>query len=227
MAEETKTTGTEVQQDPGAAGADPKAEGSLADKIRELLGFGPKKEEKQTDPETKPLKEEKQAEQKADPEGKNQEETDPAGKPPEKTYTQADLDAAVKAAREELEAQQAEEKRQAKLTPEQRAAEEQEAMKKQNAELSAKIKRMELEQKAAVKLAEKKLPAGLSGFLDYTDEEKMAASLDKIGALYQENLEAGIKERLKGKTPKGLGSAANLTDGMINAEIAKRIRGGV
>ena len=55
----------------------------------------------------------------------------------------------------------------------------------------------------------------------------MAASLEKIGSMYQESLEAGIKERLKGQTPKGLGSAANLTDGMISAEIAKRIRGGL
>lgn len=227
MAEETKTTVTETGQNPEASGADPKAEGGLADQIRRLLGLGPKKEEKSEGPETKPPKEEKQEEQKKDPEGKKPEGTEPTVKQAEKAYTQADLDAAVKAAKEELAAQQAEEKRLAKLTPEQRAAEEQEAVKKQNAELTAKIKRMELEQKAAVKLAEKKLPSGLADFLDYADEEKMASSLDKIGAMYQESLEAGIKERLKGQTPKGLGSAANLTDGMISAEIAKRIRGGL
>lgn len=98
-------------------------------------------------------------------------------------------------------------------------------MKKENAELTGKLKRMELEQKAAAKLAEKKLPVGLSEFLDYTDEARMAASLEKIGAMYQEQLETGIKERLKGTTPKGLGRAASLTDGMISAEIQKRIRG--
>ena len=98
---------------------------------------------------------------------------------------------------------------------------------KDNAELTGKLKRMELEQKAAAKLAEKKLPVGLSEFLDYTDEARMAASLEKIGAMYQEQLETGIKERLKGTTPKGLGGAASLTDGMISAEIQKRIRGGL
>lgn len=223
MAEETKTTATETQQPQEAAGTAPKEESSLADQIRRLLGLGPKKEEKPADPETKPPKEEKTAE----PEGKKPEENKPEGKQTEKTYTQADLDAAVKAAKEELAAQQAEEKRLAKLTPEQRAAEEQEAMKKQNAELAAKIKRMELEQKAASKLAEKKLPSGLADFLDYTDEAKMTASLEKIGSMYQESLETGIKARLKGQTPKGLGSAASLTDGMISAEIARRIRGGL
>lgn len=227
MAEETKTTMTETGQNPEASGTDPKAEGGLVDQIRKLFGLGPQKEEKQTEEESKPSQEEKQKEQQKNPEGEKPKEAKPEGTQTEKTYTQADLDAAVKAAKEELVAQQAEEKRLAKLTPEQRAAEEQEAIKKQNAELTAKIKRMELEQKAAAKLAEKKLPSGLAEFLDYTDEAKMTASLDKIGTMYQENLEAGIKERLKGQTPKGLGSSANLTDGMINAEIAKRIRGGL
>ena len=117
--------------------------------------------------------------------------------------------------------------RQKKLSPQEREAEEREAIKKENAELTGKLKRMELEQKASAKLAEKKLPGGLSEFLDYTDEARMAASLEKIGAMYQEQLETGIKERLKGTTPKGLGGAASLTDGMISAEIQKRIRGGL
>lgn len=227
MAEETKTTMTETGQNPEPTGTDLKAEGGLADQIRKLLGFGPKKEEKQADPEVKPSKEEKQVEQQKDPEGRKPDGTKTEGKQPEKSYTQADLDAAVKAAREELAAQQAEEKRLAGLTPEQRAAEEQEAVKKQNTELTAKIRRMELEQKAAAGLAEKKLPAGLAEFLDYTDEAKMEASLEKIGAMYKKDLEAGIREHLKGSTPKGLGSAAGPADSMINAEISKRIRGGL
>ena len=139
----------------------------------------------------------------------------------------AEIEKAVKEAKEAEEARRAEEKRLEKLSPQEREAEEREAMKKENAELTGKLKRMELEQKAAAKLAEKKLPVGLSEFLDYTDEARMAASLEKIGAMYQEQLETGIKERLKGTTPKGLGGAASLTDGMISAEIQKRIRGGL
>lgn len=229
MAEDVKmeTGGAPAQPEGTAAGAaTEKTEGGLVSQLKKLLGVGePEKEGK----EAKPAGEE------APPQGDGKPKTE---KPPEggkekaagKTYTQADLDAeiarAVQAAKEETAAAQAEEKRLAKLTPEERAAEEQAAMKKQNEELAAKIKRMELEQKAAARLAEKKLPSGLASFLDYTDEAKMTESLDKLGAMYQADLEAGIKERLKGSTPKGLGSAANLTDGMINAEIAKRIRGG-
>ena len=67
---------------------------------------------------------------------------------------------------------------------------------------------MELEQKASAKLAEKKLPADCRNSLDYTDEARMAASLEKIGAMYQEQLETGIKERLKGTTPSWTGRSS-------------------
>jgi len=216
MAEEGKATVEGTVEGAGSQEATQKSEGIL-EKIRGLVGVGKKEE---TDPKAPAdaTGQEKQKEEKKDPE---------EGKGKEKTYTQADLDAAIQAAKEEVAEQQKEQERLAKLTPEQRAAEEQEAVKKQNAELTAKLKRMELEQKAAAKLAEKKLPSGLASFLDYTDEAKMNASLEKIGTMYQEQLEAGIQERLKGATPKGLGSAANLTDGMIGTEIAKRIRGGL
>ncbi len=202
-------------------------EGGLLDKIRSLLGGSQKKEEGpgvQT-----PAKDGKTAGETKE-EGTDGKEAS-REKQAEKTYTQAELAAeiekAVKEAKEAEEARRAEEKRLEKLSPQEREAEEREAMKKENAELTGKLKRMELEQKAAAKLAEKKLPVGLSEFLDYTDEARMAASLEKIGAMYQEQLETGIKERLKGTTPKGLGGAASLTDGMISAEIQKRIRGGL
>lgn len=230
MAEDMKnleTGGAPAQPEGTAAGAaEEKTEGGLVSQLKKLLGVGDTakdgKEGKPSEEGTPPPGEKKPGTE-GNAEGKKE-------GTPGKTYTQADLDAevakAVQAAKDEIAAAQAEEKRLAKLTPEQRAAEEQEAMKKQNEELAAKIKRMELEQKAAAGLAEKKLPSGLAAFLDYTDEEKMTESLEKLGAMYQADLEAGIKERLKGSTPKGLGSAANLTDGIVNAEIAKRIRGG-
>lgn len=216
MAEETKiTTVTEGSQEAEGQEA-PQQQDGILEKIRGLLGGG-KKEEPASEPE-KPS--EGQEEKKETETGKEKETKI------EKTYTQADLDAAVKKALEQEDVQRKEKERLEKLTPEQRAVEEQESMKKKNAELTAKIQRMELEQKAAVKLSEKKLPAGLADFLDYTDETRMEASLEKIGVLYQEQLEAGIKERLKGSTPKGLGGAGSLTDSMISSEIAKRIRGG-
>lgn len=221
MAEETKTTVEAIGEVQTGQESSQKQE-SILDKIRGLVGGGKKEETESTsltggsDPSTK------KTEEKKDPE---------TGSGTEKTYTQADLDAAIQAAvaeaAEKAKAQKEEQERLAKLTPEQRAEEEHEAVKKQNAELTDKLRRMELEQKAAAKLKENNLPSGLADFLDYTDETKMAASLEKIGKMYKEQLEAGIRDHLKGETPKGLGSAANLTDGMIGAEITKRIRGGM
>lgn len=224
MAEEGKATVEGIAE--GAIGQETtqKPEGIL-EKIRGLVGVGKKEETDSKVPENQ----EGQKDQKDQEDQKNQEaqEKKPETGKKEKTYTQEELDAAIQAAKEAVAAQQKEQERLSKLTPQQREAEEQEAMKKQNAELTEKLKRIELEQKAAAMLSEKKLPAGLADFLDYADEAKMSASLEKIGAMYQEQLENGIKERLKGATPKGLGSAANLTDGMISTEIAKRIRGGL
>lgn len=222
--DEVKLEASGTVQETVGEGAAQKEGAGLADKVRGILGFSPKKEGKAGAPAAGAKEPEAGS---PAPEGEGKKETEPGKAAEEKTYTQADLDRAVEAAKKEIEDRQAEEKRLAALTPQQRAAEEQETVKRKNAELTAQIRRMELEQKAAARLAEKKLPSGLAEFLDYSDEEKMNASLEKIGSMYQSSLEAGVKERLKGSTPKGLGAAANLTDGMISTEIAKRIRGGL
>lgn len=121
-------------------------EGGLLDKIRSLLGGSQKKEES---PGTQtPAKDGKTA-------GETKEEGTGGKaasheKQAEKTYTQAELAAeiekAVKEAKEAEEARRAEEKRLEKLSPQEREAEEREAIKKENAELTGKLKRMELEQ---------------------------------------------------------------------------------
>lgn len=217
MEEEMKTnpgTGEEAGGGGAAAGGD---SGTLG-KIREILGMG--KEEKKENGAGEEKKTESQ-------EGQSQTENKGKKDEPVKSYTQADLDAAVKHAREQLLNEQKEQKRREKLSPEERAEEDARAVRKQNDELTEKIRRMELEQKAAGLLEEKKLPAAFAEFLDFTSEEKMTSSLEKLGKQYQADLEAGIQARLKGSTPKGLGSAANLTDGIISAEISRRIRGGM
>lgn len=221
MAEETKATvetvgeATQTQEATEAKETD----GGLLAKIKELLGLGID--------ETKDPESSKATEKAVSASETKAEDPKTAEKQENSKYSQEDLEAAVKKAQDELLAQQEEEKRKAKLTPEEKAAEEKAQMRAQNEELTGKLKRMELEQKAAKALAEKKLPAGLSEFLDYSDEAKMTASLEKLGKMYQADLEAGISERLKGSTPKGLGSAANLTDNLVSSEIAKRIRGGL
>lgn len=225
MEPETNTTvetGAAAEAAPGAGEAK-EPESGLLGKIKGLLGMG---SEEKMEPETKGEADGADNTGEPGPDGKEGTLPKEPGQAASGTYSQEALDAAVKKAQEELLAQQEEEKRKAKLSPEEKAAEETAQIRKQNEELAGKLRRMELEQKAAKALSEKKLPAGLSEFLDYSDEARMAASLEKLGKVYQEELEGGIKERLKGKTPEGLGAAGSLTDSLVNAEIAKRIRGG-
>ena len=217
MEEEMKTnpgTGEEA----GGAGTAAGGDSGILGKIREILGMG-KEEKKENGADEGKRAESQDGQPQTEHKGKKEE--------PAKSYTQADLDAAVKQAREQLLNEQKEQKRREKLSPEERAQEDARAVRKQNDELTEKIRRMELEQKAAGLLEEKKLPSAFADFLDFTSEETMASSLEKLGKQYQADLEAGIQARLKGSTPKGLGSAANLTDGIISAEISRRIRGGM
>ncbi|MBS5284792.1 MAG: DUF4355 domain-containing protein [Clostridiales bacterium] len=205
-------------EEAGGAGAAARSDSGILGKIREILGMG-KEEKKENGASEEKMTESQEGQPQAENKGKKEE--------PVKSYTQADLDAAVKQAREQLLNEQKEQKRREKLSPEERAEEDARAVRKQNDELTEKIRRMELEQKAAGLLEEKKLPSAFAEFLDFTSEEKMTSSLEKLGKQYQADLEAGIQAKLKGSTPKGLGSAANLTDGIISAEISRRIRGGM
>ena len=76
---------------------------------------------------------------------------------------------------------------------------------KELAELKAQLLSRELHELAAVRLKESNLPADLAALLDYSSREKMEASLKTIGESFNSSLEAAVKERLKGKTPLGLG----------------------
>ena len=216
--EEERKTNPGTGEVAGGAGTAAGGDSGILGKIREILGMG-KEEKKENGAGEGKRAESQDGQPQTEHKGKKEE--------PAKSYTQADLDAAVKQAREQLLNEQKEQKRREKLSPEERAQEDARAVRKQNDELTEKIRRMELEQKAAGLLEEKKLPSAFADFLDFTSEETMASSLEKLGKQYQADLEAGIQARLKGSTPKGLGSAANLTDGIISAEISRRIRGGM
>lgn len=65
----------------------------------------------------------------------------------------------------------------------------------------AAITRRELMAEAKNTLAEKKLPAGLAEVLNYTDADSCSKSIVAVEKAFQEAVEAGIQERLKGGTP--------------------------
>lgn len=162
-----------------------------------------------------------------EPEGKKEggaDAGDVPGKAAEASFTQADLDAAVEAARKKWQDEAAEAERVGKLSPEERAADEQQKKDARIADLEKQLLRKELRESAAAMLEKDGYPVGLADLLDYSGREAMEKSLDRLVTTYKESLEEGVRTRLKGRTPEGLGLAAN-TQNMLRDQIAKNIRG--
>ena len=67
---------------------------------------------------------------------------------------------------------------------------------------------------------------GLADLLTYTDQESMEKSLKHTQEVFKSALEAAVKERLRGKTPEGLGGGAK-TENTVKDQIAQSIRGGM
>lgn len=72
---------------------------------------------------------------------------------------------------------------------------------KELSEKEAALTRRELMAEAKGTLAEKKLPVGLAEVLNYTDADSCNKSIAAVEKAFQEAVEAGVQERLKGGTP--------------------------
>lgn len=151
----------------------------------------------------------------------------PAKQEPEgKTYTEADLQAQLEAAKAAWAAEQEEQARLAKLSPEERAKAEADAKDKRVADLEAKLLQRDLKDTALAQLQKDGYPAGLADLLTYTDQESMEKSLAHVQQVFKDSLEAAVTARLRGRTPEGLGGAATAENDMKD-QIAKNIRGGL
>ena len=146
--------------------------------------------------------------------------------PEAKTYTEADLQAKLEAAKAAWAAEQEEKARLAKLSPEERAKAEDAAKDKKLADLEALLLQRNLKDSALAKLEKEGFPTALADILTYTDQESMEKSLERVQDVFKASLEAAVKERLRGKTPEGLGGAAT-AENAIKDQIAKNIRGGL
>lgn len=90
-----------------------------------------------------------------------------------KTYTEADLQAEIDKAKATWAAEQQEQARLAKLTPEERAKVESDAKDQQLADLQAKLLQRDLKDAALAKLEKEGFPVGLADLLTYTDQESI------------------------------------------------------
>ena len=122
-----------------------------------------------------------------------------------KKYTDADLDRII------AKKIAAERKRMAKLFNEEQQVNEIEQREK-------KVLLRELKADAKDHLIEQGLPSSLVGLLDYSDKEALERSIAEVGAVFKNAVEQGIKDRLRGSTPRAsFGSTGSKEEALHNA----------
>lgn len=73
------------------------------------------------------------------------------------------------------------------------------------AELEKQIQQNDLKHYVVQELGKNKIPLVMAEFLDYTDKERTEKSLAKMSNIFTEAVNQAVTERLRGKTPPGLG----------------------
>lgn len=200
--QEAQTTATETQEQQTAEST-PEKVSALQKFINGLFGGG--KDDAAAEPEKK------DAAPAADGEA-------------EKSFTQADMDAAIEAAKQQWSDEAAEAERVRKLSPEEKAKEEQEKKDTEIASLKSQLLQKELRETATKTLEKDGFPVGLADVLDYSSKERMEETLKNTTEVFKESLAAAIQNRLRGKTPEGLGRAAS-SENLLRDQIARNIRG--
>lgn len=142
----------------------------------------------------------------------------------EKSFTQADVDAAIEAAKQQWLDEAAEAERVKKLTPEEKAKEEKEKKDSEIASLRSQLLQKELRESATKSLETDGFPVGLADVLDYSSKERMEETLKNTTKVFKDSLAVAIQSRLKGKTPEGLGGAAS-AENLLRDQIARNVRG--
>ncbi|MBS5267603.1 MAG: DUF4355 domain-containing protein [Clostridiales bacterium] len=89
----------------------------------------------------------------------------------------------------------------AKMTKEEKSDYLQQKREKELADKEAAITRRELMAEAKNTLAEKKLPVGLAEVLNYADADSCSKSIVAVEKAFNEAVETGVQERLKGGVP--------------------------
>lgn len=104
----------------------------------------------------------------------------------------------------------------AKMSKEEKAEYNRQKKEKELADREAAVTRKELMAEAKGTLAEKRLPVGLAEVLNYTDADACKESIATVEKAFQEAVEAGVQERLKG-------GEAMTKAGSDDADLAKQV----
>lgn len=100
-----------------------------------------------------------------------------------------------------LEAVKTEAEKLAKMNAEQKAEHERQKREKELADREALLTLRELRAEAAVTLSEKGLPKELIDSVNFKDADSCKKSIETLETVWRAAVQAGVEERLKGKTP--------------------------
>lgn len=139
---------------------------------------------------------------------------------PEKAFTQADIDRIIRAEKAKWQRQQqkavSEAERLAKLSTEERAAEEARVREEALNQREAEITRRELRAQALQDLAAQQMPSELAELLDYKDAQACSASIQKLKSVWQKAVQKGVEERVASGAPRS-GAAGSTPKDMRSA----------
>lgn len=151
-----------------------------------------------------------------DPEGGAGGGQDPEGGTEPKTFTQDDVDKIVQAriAKErkafdaQIEKAKKEAEENARLSAEELAKKKSEEAAQQLAQREAEITKRERRASALETLGTKKLSAELADVLDYSSDDALTASIEKLEKSFNAAVQKAVDDKLKGSTPPS-GGAGN------------------
>lgn len=133
--------------------------------------------------------------------------------------TQEALEQLLEAKKQEWQEEQAaqEQERLRLLPEEERQRQERLSKDKELADLKAELARRDMQAMVVAELEKQKLPASIAELVRYSDKESTMKSLDKLTGVIQELVLEEVNLRLRGKTPEGLGKAANCENAVQDA----------
>ena len=146
---------------------------------------------------------------KTDPPALSVEEQIEAAVAVEKAKWDKELDSKIKAAQDEAA-------RLAKLSAEERRKEEDKAAKEKFEREKAEFEQEKLVMYAEMELAKVNLSTDIAKYIAKTDKETTKTIIDAIKASYDKDVQNGVAERLKGKTPPLGGGQPTETGGFMD-----------
>lgn len=148
-------------------------------------------------------------------------ETEQAQEP--KIYTPEELESILADKKKEWQEEQEarEQERLSKLSESERLKLEQISKDDEIASLKAELARRDLQAEVVAKLDERRLPVSIAELVQYGNRDSTMESLDKLMGVFETAVQEGVRLRLRGKTPEGLGIAwrdeNSLTDPFVKA----------